>query len=121
MIDNIYNNNKNLNKILSKIYNKEVKIEPIILKYDYFNNNIFSNNISNNINIYNTYKKEYTSILNNNITLLDRISIILNNNKYKNIILNIINNNTLYYLNNNNNNNKTINYTLEHLNKDNII
>lgn len=103
MIENIMgNNNKNLNTILSNIYNKNVIIEPIILKYDYFNNDIFSKNISNNINKFNTYKKEYTTILNNNITLLDRISIMLNTNKYKLLALNILNNNVLYNLTNTN-------------------
>ena len=110
MIDNIYNNNNNnnINKILTKLYNKNVTIEPIILKYDYFNNNIFSNNISYNITTFNTYKNEYTTILNNNITLLDRISIILNNTKYKNLIINILNNNLIYNISNNNNNNNNI-------------
>ena len=128
MIDNlnkINKNNMNLNEILSKIYNKNVIIEPIILKYDYFNNNIFSKNISNNINIYNTYKKEYSRILNNNITLLDRMSLILNNNKYKNYISNIINNNILLYLTsnniNNNNNIEMLNTGREYLNINNTI
>jgi hypothetical protein len=83
---------------IEKLINKKIIIEPIILKYDYFNNNIFSKNISNNINgssnLGSTASK-YSRILNNNITLLNRMNIkdtLLKNNT---ILHNIINNNIL--------------------------
>nr|YP_009029705.1 ribosomal protein S3 [Magnusiomyces capitatus]AHY04959.1 ribosomal protein S3 [Magnusiomyces capitatus] len=121
MIDNIMGNKEtknNLNSMLSKLYNKNVTMEPIMLKYDYFNNDIFSKNISNNINEFNTYKKEYTTMLNNNITLLDRMSMMLNTNKYKLLALNILNNNVLSNLTNNANN---LNNIKEYLNINNTI
>ena len=83
---------------IEKLINKKIIIEPIILKYDYFNNNIFSKNISNNINgssnLGSTASK-YSRILNNNVTLLNRMNIKDTSLKNNTILHNIINNNIL--------------------------
>jgi hypothetical protein len=113
---------------IEKLINKKIIIEPIILKYDYFNNNIFSKNISNNINgssnLGSTASK-YSRILNNNITLLNRMNIKDTSLKNNTILHNIINNNIL--LNNTNNKSESVNganitsFAKEYLNINNTI
>lgn len=113
---------------IEKLINKKIIIEPIILKYDYFNNNIFSKNISNNINgssnLGSTASK-YSRILNNNVTLLNRMNIKDTSLKNNTILHNIINNNIL--LNNTNNKSESVNganitsFAKEYLNINNTI
>nr|YP_007317621.2 Rps3p [Magnusiomyces magnusii]AEY71956.2 Rps3p [Magnusiomyces magnusii] len=67
MINNISQGAESLNNLLSRHFGKKVEVEPIILKYDYFSSEIFSDNLSGNINRFGTFKKGYTRILNNNI------------------------------------------------------
>lgn len=67
MINNVSQGAESLNNLLSRHFGKKVEVEPIILKYDYFSSEIFSENLSGNINRFGTFKKGYTRILNNNI------------------------------------------------------
>lgn len=129
MIDNLNSNinNNNLTNILSQYYGKTVTIQPIILKYDYFNDKIFSTNISNNINIYNTYKKQYRQVLLNNVTLLEPNNLLNNYMYFSNTVNNIVKTNILNNISSNNtnisntiNNNNNI-YMKDMLNKDNTI
>lgn len=67
MIHNLEHGSESLNALLSRHFGKKVEVEPIILKYDYFSSEIFSENLSVNINRFGTFKKGYTRILNNNV------------------------------------------------------
>lgn len=83
-------NDKNINQLLSNLYNKEVIIEPIYLTYDYLDSNILSNTISHNIYKYNQYKGLYSNIILKNIPLINVNNILynkINNIKYLNKLL----------------------------------
>lgn len=109
---------------IEKLINKKIIIEPIILKYDYFNNNIFSKNISNNINgssnLGSTASK-YSRIALRPLTLLNRMNIKDTSLKNNTILHNIINNNILLNNTNNNISDSISNIAKEYLNINNTI
>jgi len=88
IISRILNNiNNNLSKL--KIFNnKKLIIQPIIIKYDYFNSQILSQSINKNIKITKSIRSSYIKNFNLIVPINTNKSIIMNNNiLYNNIII----------------------------------
>lgn len=94
MLNNLSQGSTSLNRILSAAFGKEVEVEAILLKYDYLSSEIFSDNLSRNVNRFGTYKKGYTRVLNSNITLMDSKSLALRGVS-RDQIAQVLNNNAL--------------------------
>ncbi|YCL22018.1 ribosomal protein VAR1 (mitochondrion) [Komagataella phaffii] len=108
--------NNGLNNLLSNYYNKEVEIQPIYLKYNYLNSNIFMSSIKKELQKNRKFNLQgrYNSNLINTIPVLNNKNIALNYIKQNKIIFNNELNKSIQYLNNNlnllnKNNNNNIN------------
>lgn len=107
--------NNGLNNLLSNYYNKEVEIQPIYLKYNYLNSNIFMSSIKKELQKNRKFNLQgrYNSNLINTIPVLNNKNIALNYIKQNKIIFNNELNKSIQYLNNNlnllNKNNNNIN------------
>lgn len=119
IINLLNNDNNNLSKILSYYYNKNVTIEPIKLKYNYINSNIFSKSISID-NINKGIKNEYSRLLNNNLPKLNDKNISINYINNLNNINKLKYNNIINNLNNNNNNKLNIYNIYKNININNL-
>jgi hypothetical protein len=73
----IMNMNKSINTLFTKLYNKNVVIEPLYLTYDYMDSNILSNTISV-IHQGKSNKSVYLNMMNKNIPLININNIIYN-------------------------------------------
>jgi Mitochondrial ribosomal protein (VAR1) len=78
MINRIMNNSKVLQLLLGSksLYNREVKINYIVLQYNYIDSNIYSQTISQIIGRYNIYRGKYNSIQDKNIVLTNSTNIL---------------------------------------------
>jgi len=101
-------NNINLlnkeNKTGNLFNNKKLIIQPIFIKYDYFNSDILSQSINKNIRITKSIRSSYIKNLNLILPINTNKSIIMNNNIIYNNILIISSYNKLFNKLNNNNN-----------------
>lgn len=109
IIKRLFNNNLNNNNIinlLNPLYNKNVNIEPIFIKYSYMNSIILSKILQQQINVIHKFKGKYAQTINNRIPLININNIIQYNYKIKNMLNWIL---TLNSFINNNNNDKLYN------------
>ncbi|CCA41182.2 ribosomal protein VAR1 (mitochondrion) [Komagataella phaffii CBS 7435] len=95
--------NNGLNNLLSNYYNKEVEMQPMYLKYNYLNSNIFMSSMKKELQKNRKFNLQgrYNSNLINTIPVLNNKNMALNYIKQNKMMFNNELNKSMQYLNNN--------------------